>query len=92
MHGPGHAPVLDEQDRLATGARVTGEVVCHHHFGLGVRVDDRDEYGHVDITAISPREVQLRCPEDFPRLGTRVEVRVLGYSRDQLRLSLRLDE
>jgi hypothetical protein len=54
MHDAGAAPVVDENDRLAVGTSVTGIVVCHHHFGLGVRLDGRDEYGHVDITAIAP--------------------------------------
>jgi ribosomal protein S1 len=87
MHEPGAAPVVDERSRLATGARVTGEVVCHHHFGLGVRLDGREEYGHVDITAIG--STRLSRPGDFPPIGSQVTGRVLGYSGDQLKLALR---
>lgn len=89
MHNAGAAPVVDENDRLSVGSKVRGVVVCHHEFGLGLRLDGRDEYGHVDIIAIAPPDVQLAGPQDFPPIGTEVAGRGLGYAGDQLRLSLR---
>jgi hypothetical protein len=87
MHDPGAAPIVEEQNRLMTGTHVTGEVVCHHQYGLGVRLDGRNEYAHVDITAIGLAEG--RGQEDFPPFGSRVRGTVLGYSGDQLKLTLR---
>jgi hypothetical protein len=90
MHDAGSAPVIPEADRLAVGDRVSGVVVCHHHFGLGVRLDDRNEYGHVDIPQIAARaSTRLHGPEDYPPIGAAVVARVIGYSGDQLRLTLR---
>jgi hypothetical protein len=89
MHNPGAAPVVDEDDRLPEGMLVRGVVVCHHQFGLGVRLHGRDEYGHVDIISIAPPGVRLAGPQDFPAIGAEVAGRVLGYSGDQLKLSLR---
>ncbi len=49
--------------------------------------EDRDEYGHVDIPVIKPG--RLRGPEDFPRIGSRVEGTVAGYTpMGQLRVML----
>jgi hypothetical protein len=90
MHDVGAAPVIPESNRLAVGQRVSGVVVCHHHFGLGVRLHDRNEYGHVDIPQIAAQaSTPLRGPADYPPIGVKVEGRVLGYSGDQLRLTLR---
>jgi predicted RNA-binding protein with RPS1 domain len=89
MHDVGAVPFVDENDRLAAGTKVTGVVVCHHEFGLGVQLDGRGDYGHVDIVAIAPRYVRLAGPQDFPPIGTEVAGRVLGYAGDQLGLSLR---
>ena len=89
MHDPGAAPFIEEADRLPVGTAVTGVVVCHHHFGLGVRLDDRDEYAHVDIISIAPPPKRLKGPEEFPPIGSRVSGKVLGYSGDQLKLTLR---
>jgi hypothetical protein len=87
MHDPGAAPVVEEHDRLAIGTEVTGEVVCHHHYGLGVRLDERDEYAHVDIISIGLPD--RGGPADFPPIGSRVRGKVLGYAGDQLKLILR---
>ena len=86
MHSRGAELFRREGDRLQAGAAVHGIVVCHHAFGMGVYLPDRDEYGHVDITAISSH--RLRGPEDFPEIGSEVEATVAGYSGryDQLRL------
>jgi hypothetical protein len=88
MHNVGAVPVVDENDRLAAGTRVTCVVVCRHEFGLGVRLDGSGEYAHVDIIAIAPPDVRLAAPQDFPPIGTNVAGRVLGYAGAQLRLSL----
>jgi hypothetical protein len=39
---------------LAISEEVCAEVVCHHPFGIGVRIVARDELGHLDVTAIRP--------------------------------------
>jgi hypothetical protein len=65
MHDPGAAPVVDEGDRLPEGTRVKGVVVCHHPFGLGMRLSGRDECGHVDIISIAPPNVRLDGSQDF---------------------------
>jgi predicted RNA-binding protein with RPS1 domain len=89
MHSHGAEIVKPEHDRLPIGATVTGIVVCHHAFGLGMFLADRDEYGHVNITEVKPGVV--RSPEDFPATGSSVEGIVLGYTGidGQLRISLR---
>ena len=89
MHSHGAEIVKPDHDRLQVGATVTGVVVCHHAFGLGMFLADRDEYGHVNITEVKPGAV--RGPEDFPAIGSSVEGVVLGYTgiHDQLRISLR---
>jgi hypothetical protein len=91
MHERG--PELAERvtAHLAVGTRVSGTVVCHHVFGLGVWLPEHGQYGHVNITSIAPPGVPLRGPEDFPLIGSVVEGTVLGYThRDaQLTLSLR---
>lgn len=63
-------------------------VVCHHVYGLGVRLDEGD-YAHVNIDEITDRP--LAGPQDFPPVGSQVSGTVLGYSgmHQQLRLSLR---
>jgi hypothetical protein len=80
MHDHGADLARAEDDRLKEGERVAAVVVCHHVFGLGVYVDARDEYGHMDIP--------FKGPEDYPPIGAAVEASVFGYSGDQLRLAL----
>jgi predicted RNA-binding protein with RPS1 domain len=80
-------PSVTEARRLEEGRNVTGVVVCHHPFGLGVRLEDREEYGHVDVPQI--RDGVVRGVEDYPPVGERVRGRVLGHAGDQLRLTLR---
>jgi hypothetical protein len=36
MHSHGDEIIRPEHDRLQAGATVTGVVVCHHPFGLGM--------------------------------------------------------
>jgi len=78
MHRAGACPVRPADDRLPAGTLVTGEVVCHHPFGLGIRLHDRDEHGHVDVPHVSSDPV--RGPEDYPPIGKVVRARVVGYS------------
>jgi ribosomal protein S1 len=87
MHAAGAVPAIPEDQRLEQGLVVSGVVVCHHPFGLGVRLADREEYGHVDVPQIS--DGMIRGPEDYPAVGEHVRGRVLGYAGDQLRLTLR---
>ena len=87
MHEEGAVQPVPVHQRLAAGQAVSGVVVCHHPFGVGVRVDERGEYGHVDVSQISGGIIN--GPDDYPQLGDRVRARVLGYAGDQLRLSLR---
>lgn len=66
---------------------MTGEVVCHHSFGLSIRLYDRDEYGHIDIPHVSSDPVH--GPDDLPPIGTVVRARVVTYSPTQVRLHLK---
>jgi hypothetical protein len=89
MHERGDERVRSKANRLAAGARVAGGVVCHQVYGLGMYIDDRDEYGHVDIPFIKPGRIW--CPEDFPPIGSRVEGIATGYTPSgQLRVVLYL--
>jgi len=86
MHSDPGSTVPEDQE-LPEGTRITGEVICHHAFGMGVRLDGPVQYGHVNITEIS--QGPLRGPEDFPPIGSHVSVVVIGYTGigGQLRLS-----
>lgn len=86
MHDHTHDLATPDDQRLPPGTPVSGTVVCHHHFGLGMYVADQDTYGHVNITAIGPGP--FRGPEDFPSVGSSVSGKVLGYTGDQLRIAL----
>jgi exosome complex RNA-binding protein Csl4 len=83
-HDEGVLQSVSAQQRLAPGEAVSGVVVCHHPFGLGIRLDERHEYGHVDVAQIS--EGIIRDADDYPPVGERVRARVLGYAGDQLTL------
>jgi ribosomal protein S1 len=89
MHGHGEELKRQAGAQRSKGASVTGTVVCHHPFGLGVHIDDCNEYGHVNITEIGVDP--LRGPEDFPPIGSVVTATVLGYTgiHAQLRLTLK---
>jgi hypothetical protein len=84
MHDHGPKIVKPENERSSEGDTVNGFVICHHPFGIGVYIPDRDEYAHVD----GPAE-EVRGEDDLPPIGAKVSGTVLGYSRDQLKLSLR---
>ena len=82
---------VDEERRLNVGTFVRGVVVCHHPFGVGIYLDDEDQYGHVDVSHI--RDGLVRGSEDYPGLGVRTSAVVLGYSGlGQLRLTTRLSD
>jgi ribosomal protein S1 len=72
--------------RLDEGTRVKGVVVCVHPFGLGVHLDGGQAFGHVNAPAMGGPSVQGL--EDYPQVGTALDLEVLGYSggSDQLRL------
>jgi hypothetical protein len=86
MHDRGAEIRRPAEDRLQPGTRVGAIVVCHHPFGMGVYIEERAEYGHVDIPFIAPG--RLRGPEDFPPIGSQVDATVSGYTAidGQLRL------
>jgi hypothetical protein len=46
------------------------------------------EYAHVDVPQIVTPN-RLRGTEDYPPIGANVTAKVLGYSGNQLRLTLR---
>lgn len=76
-------------DQLPEGTFVRGEVVCHHPFGIGIRVDEVGQYGHVDVPHV--RDSVTRGSEDYPRIGVAVSAVVLGHDgHGQLRLTTRL--
>ena len=86
MHDHGAELARPENDRLSGGTEVCGIVVCHHHYGLGVYIADRDEYGHVNLPFVGPG--RLRGPEDFPAIGTNVNATVFGYTGIDAQLRL----
>jgi hypothetical protein len=90
MHDHGDEIMKPQADRSAQGAPVVGVVVCHHPYGLGIYIADRDEYAHVNITSIKPPGERIDGMADYPPLGSRVEGTVLGYTgiHEQLRVSL----
>lgn len=79
-HPPATGPKLDE------GTRVKGVVVCVHPFGLGVHLDGGRTFGHVNVSVMGRPSVSEL--EDYPQVGTALDLEVLGYSgeSDQLRL------
>jgi len=90
MHGD-PAAAVPTTAQLPAGMRVTGVVVCHHPFGLGVRVDAWNQYGHADVPSI--RDGVVSGPADYPPIGRTVSALVLGYSgSSQLRLTLKLSD
>lgn len=75
--------------RLAAGTEVSAEVICHHPFGLGVRIVAFGELGHLDIDAIQPARGTIVDPLTYPEIGSQIPAIVLGYSgQDQLRLRM----
>jgi hypothetical protein len=80
-----HVP---EEHQLRAGTRVSGTVICHHPFGLGIRLTDCNQCGHVDVPLI--RDGPIRGPEDYPPIGRTAPAVVIRYDvLGQLRLSLR---
>jgi hypothetical protein len=90
MHDHGGEITKPVAERRREGDNVQGVVVCHHQYGLGVYLPDRDEYGHVNITSIKPPGQRIDGPADFPPIGSEVEGTVLGYTEidSQLRITL----
>ena len=78
MHNEDALEPLPEQQRLPCGQVVR----------LGIRLNGRDKYGHVDVPQIG--DGIIKGPEDYPAIGATVRGRVLGYHSLQLRLSLRV--
>lgn len=88
MHDDRAAISVRAEDRLDTGMAVSGFVVCHHEFGIGVYVGAHDQWAHVDVPHI--QDGFLSGTNDYPAIATEVQGHVLGYSGSgQLRLSLR---
>lgn len=75
--------------RQPEGARVNGIVVCLHVFGLGVYLPEADAFGHVNVTEMGV-ESATRFPDDYPQIGARLSMIVLGHSGQQLQLRLRV--
>jgi hypothetical protein len=82
------ATSVSEDHQLPAGAIVHATVICHHPFGIGARLADGTQYGHVN----PPRIIDgpLRGLADYPPIGHTAPAVVLGYSgTGQLRLTLR---
>ena len=80
-------PPRPEPERpLTVDTLVDGVVVCVHVFGLGIYLPSEDAFGHVNVTVIGVE--RTRGLDDYPAVGERLGLRVLGYSRThQLRLA-----
>jgi hypothetical protein len=63
-----------------------GVVVCVHVYGLGVYLPRHEAFGHVDVPAMGLE--RTRGIDDYPRVGTCLSVRTLGYAAGQLRLAV----
>jgi len=82
------ATQVPEEHRLRAGARVSVTVVCHHPWGVGIRLTDGTQYGHVDVPFI--RDGPIRGPQDYRPIGQTMPAVVIRYSGSgQLRLSMR---
>jgi hypothetical protein len=90
MHDHGDEIKTPEAERRAEGEQVRGIVVCHHVYGLGMYLPDRDDYAHVNITSIKPSGERVAGPADFPPVGDEVEGAVLGYTGIDQQLRVRL--
>ncbi len=61
------------EHRLPAGAKVFVTVVCHHPWGIGIRLADGTQYGHVDVSHLSGtggsegRKTIRRCARPRPR-------------------------
>ena len=90
MHDHGDEIRKPEGERSSEGEEVQAVVVCHHHFGLGLYIPNRDEYAHVNITSVKAQGERIDGPDDFPPIGSHVRGIVLGYTgiHDQLRVTL----
>jgi hypothetical protein len=78
---------VGDADRLPEEFSSLGVVVCVHVFGLGVYLPDQGAFGHVNVTAMGVEAT--RSLDDYPAVASRLEVQVLGYTGDQLRLAVR---
>jgi predicted RNA-binding protein with RPS1 domain len=82
------APQVPREHRLPAGARVSATVLCHHPWGVGIRLADSTQDGHVDVPFI--RDGPVRGPQDYPPVGQAMPAVVIRYSgTGQLRLSMR---
>ena len=89
MHNAGADIEARRSRRLDAGLEVSAEVICHHPFGIGVRMVAFGELGHLDVVAIQPTRGTIVDPSTFPEVGSQIRVVVLGYSgQDQLRLRM----
>lgn len=80
-----HSDPPHHEEALAEGLEVNGVVVCTHVFGAGVYLESEAAWGHVNLPALRPAEDGRIT---LPSVGTRLDLRVLGYSgTGQLRLS-----
>ena len=86
-----HATRIPASHRLQPGTKVSVTVVCHHPWGMGTRLADGTQYGHVDVPHISDGPV--RGPRDYPPIGQTMPAVVIRYSgAGQLRLSTRTSD
>lgn len=71
---------------VSEGAMTEGVVVCVHVYGLGVYLPQHRTFGHVNAPAMGLG--RTRSLDDYPRIGTCLSVRILGYAGSQLRLAV----
>lgn len=82
------ATLVPRDHQLPPGTTVEATVICHHPWGIGVKLADGTQYGHVNVPVIS--DGRIGGPEDYPPIGHSTAAMVLGYSgAGQLRLSTR---
>ena len=58
--------------------------MCIHVYGLGVYLPEHGTFGHVNTTVMGVES--MHSLDDYPSVGSRLSLRILGYSGTQLRL------
>lgn len=71
------------------GTRLEGVVVCVHVFGVGVYLPNVGDFGHVNVPElVGLSDRPLRELSDYPGVGTRLDLTVIGRTGVQRQLRL----
>ena len=90
MHTAGPEILAARTACLPDGVEVVAEVICHHAFGIGVRLVEHFDFAHLDVPAIRPTSGDLVNKLTFPPVGSRIKAVVLGYTGTDQQMRLRM--